>query len=435
MAKKVILFLSELRPNVREKEYICPGGLRVTGGQTNEAPVKYLLAAYPDITQILCIVTPRAYATAWQRFSETVTAAAPGVTLRQIPFADGEDFSDGPLTEVMRQVQSGDEIFLETTGGFRNAIMHLLLLSRILSFRGIRTEKAVYSNFENSEIQDVSHLIGLFDLVGGMQEMTSFGNTRTLRAYFGRPAGNPAVEQLLASVEVLQEAIALCRTKDLADIMGEFDRALGNAEQCTDPLMQQLLPAFRQKFGSKGKKLTTPALIKWCIQSDMIQQALTVYTERIPAYIIHSGRHLLVGEQVRQPPAQSYEDRDAVQFTKDFLLLSKRYRLVERQDNSVRSYVETLENLEYLIKDSGYQVLCPIDQMHRICMDYLYIKMVRNMTNHANSEGVEDQTELMRYLESFGYESIDRISVKSVRTALLSGLDHLQTFSKKEKKK
>ena len=68
-------------------------------------------------------------------------------------------------------------------------------------------------------------------------------------------------------------------------------------------------------------------------------------------------------------------------------------------------------------------------------MDYLYIKMVRNMTNHANSEGVEDQTELMRYLESFGYESIDRISVKSVRTALLSGLDHLQTFSKKEKKK
>ena len=58
MAKKIILFLSEFRQDAREKEYACPGDLWVTGRQTNEAPVKYLLQVFPDISEILCIVCP-----------------------------------------------------------------------------------------------------------------------------------------------------------------------------------------------------------------------------------------------------------------------------------------------------------------------------------------------------------------------------------------
>lgn len=431
MAKKIVLFLSDFRPDASEKTYICPGGQTVTGLQTNEAPVKYLLQEHPDIREILCIVTPGAMRTAWDIFAREISIAAPEAELIQIPFVDGEDFTAGPLSGVIQHVQQGDEIFLETTGGFRNAIMHLLLLSRILTFKGVKSGGAVYSNLNEGEIQDVSHLIGMFDLVGGMQELTSFGNTRTLRTYFGRPAGDPYVEDLLKAVEDLTEAITLCRTKEIDGAMEVFDKALAAAEQCSDPLMRQLLPVFQQKFGKKGKRLTTPALIKWCLQSDMLQQALTVYTERIPAYIIRSGHHLLVTDNVRRPPIHSYEDQDAAQFTKDFLTLSKKAHLVDPHDNSVHTYVETLDNLSWLVKDSGYRVLCDLDQMHTICMDYLYIKMLRNMTNHANSEGTEDQEELLNYLESFGYEPIDRISSEAMRQAILDGLDHLRTFTKK----
>lgn len=431
MAKKILLFLSEFRPDAREKEYVCPGGLRVTGRQTNEAPVKYLLHQHPDISEILCIVTSKAFTTAWQRFSDEIRGMAPQVQLIQIPFVDGSDFTAGPLADVMQRVQQGDEIYLETTGGFRNAVMHLLLLSRVLTYKGIQTAGAVYSNFAEDEIQDVSHLIGLFDFVGGMQELTSFGNTRTLRTYFGKPARDPYVEDLLKAVEDLTEAITLCRTKEIDETMQAFDKALAAAESCSDPLMRQLLPVFQQKFGKKGKRLTPPGLIKWCLQSDMIQQALTVYTERIPAYIIRSGHHLLVGDTARRPPIHRYEDPDAAQFTKDFLTLSKRAHIVDVHDNSVHSYVETLKNLDKVVKDSDYRVVCSLDQMRMICMDYLYIKMLRNMTNHANSEGTEEQEELLDYLESFGYAPINKISSEAMRQAILDGLDHLRTFTKK----
>ena len=429
MAKKIILFLSEFRQDALEQAYVCPGDLRVTGRQTNEAPVKYLLQVHPDISEILCIVTQKALSTAWGQFSAGIQAVAPQVKIEQIPFVDGADFTAGPLADVMQRVQQGDEIYLETTGGFRNAVMHLLLLSRILTYKGIRTADAVYSNFTEGEIQDVSHLISLFDFVGGMQELTSFGNTRTLRAYFGNPASDPHIEDLLKAVEDLTETITLCRTKEIDGSMQAFDEALAAAENCSDPLMRQLLPVFRQKFGKKGKRLTTPGLIKWCLQSDMLQQALTVYTERIPAYIIRSGHHLLVGDTARRPPVHSYEDPDAAQFNKDFLTLSKRAHLVDARDNSVHSFVETLKNLDYVVRDSGYRVLCSLDQMHTICMDYLYIKMLRNMTNHANSEGTEEQEELLDYLESFGYEPIEKISSEAMRRAVLGGLDHLRTFT------
>ena len=427
MAKKIILFLSELRPDAPVQDFACPEGPAIAGRQTNEAPVKYLLRTHPDISEILCIVTPRALATAWRPFSSSVLLEAPQVWLLQIPFPDGTEFAAGPLVDVMRHTSPGDEIFLETTGGLRSAIMDLLLLSRILTYKGIRTAGAVYGNLAQRRIQDASHLMALFDLVGGMQELTSFGSTRTLRAYYGQPADDPYVESLLAAAEELTEAITLCRVQEIGAATEAFDGALSAAERCRDPLMRQLLPVFRAKFGGTGGPLSAPDLIRWCLQSGLVQQALTVYTERIPAHLLRSGRYLLATDAVRRPLVHSYEDPDAAQFSRDFLTLSKRARLVDLADNSVHSYVETLRNLESLLPASGYRPLCPVEGLRTLCMDYLYIKMLRNMTNHAQSEETEGQRELLEYLASFGYEPIGRISSASIRRALLEGLEHLDT--------
>lgn len=223
-----------------------------------------------------------------------------------------------PLNEILSHVEPEDEILLETTGGLRNAIMYLLLLSRMLSYVSVRTVCAVYSQLNPAQIKDVSDLIAMFDLVGGMQELTSFGSVRTLRAYYGQEPEDPAVAALLTALEALGESITLCRTRQLDMRMKEFGRALSDAKQCNDPLMRALLPAFRNKF---GRKLNTVSLIKWCVESDMLQQALTVYTERIPTLIMTRGDLLRVAG-VQPIPAKDYEDPDAVQFLQGFLLLS-----------------------------------------------------------------------------------------------------------------
>ena len=92
MAQKIILFLSELREHAQEVEYHCPDGSGVTGIQTNEAPVKYLLHRHPKISEILCIVTPTAEQSAWMLFQTSVAQTAAKVKCTLIPFRGETDF-------------------------------------------------------------------------------------------------------------------------------------------------------------------------------------------------------------------------------------------------------------------------------------------------------------------------------------------------------
>lgn len=531
MATKIILFVSSLPRTLERMTYLCPDGSTVEGAQTNEAPVRYLLGRYPQVSEILCIVTPEAEP-ACDYLDRALKENRPELVLRRIPYREGEDFNGAPLSAILSAVQAGDEILLETTGGFRNAVMYLLLLSRVLSYVGVRTVYAVYSNFPRKRIEDISHLIGLFDLVGGMQELSSFGSARTLRTYYGPTPADPAIGGLLTSMEQLSETITLCRTNQLGERMKAFNQAMEIAKDCADPLMRELLPAFREKF---GKKLNTVSLIKWCVESDMLQQALTVYTERIPRLIMTRGDLLRWDENFAPAiPRQEYEDPDAVQFLKGFLMLSASRPIAEPaldQTAALRNYVpahteeilratqgkcadippefggavenlvlilnlaypyggsyhedwterlppgkeflaplgefknkaaspegmlrnvgvykreylerlleqnagvepiradyvSTLQHLEELLPGSGYEVLCPMEQIKTIARDYLYIKALRNLANHANDTGTSSQKRLMDYLGPYGYHPLETVTLKQMRQAILDGLDHLRT--------
>lgn len=537
MAIKIILFVSSLpAAGPRREEYACPGSGTVTGGQTNEAPVRWLLSRYPGVSEILCVVTPEAEA-AFDYLRTALKGDRPELELVPIPYREGEDFSGGPLSAILSRVSREDSILLETTGGFRNAMMYLLLVSRVLSYIGVHTVCAAYSNYPLRKVEDVSHLIGLFDLVGGMQELSSFGSARTLRTYYGANPQDPAIGQLLAALEQLNETITLCRTNQLGQRMTSFNQALDQVKGCGDPLMRELLPAFREKF---GRKLNTTSLIKWCVESDMLQQALTVYTERIPTLILTRG-DLLRWTDAPEVNRQDYEDAYAAQFLRGFLMLSDGIKEEAEQDpfqqlrdyvpahaeeiaaaaaagapftppagleravenlilvirlaypggagyhprwaeglppdkahlaglsgfkNQARTaqsmlknvgvfnrellgllletegapkppagrgdYVRTLEHLEELLPGSGYEVVCPVEQLKTIARDYLYIKALRNLANHANDTGTQSQQALMSYLAQYGYQPLEEVSLGRMRQVLLDGLDHLRTRRGKE---
>ena len=140
MAKKIILYLSAYNPNnTTPAAYECPVGGPVEGVQTNDAPVKYLLREHPDISEI---TLPRHHGGGEESvgaFSGSCGGGEPKVQCHPIFIPDGKDFAQDILPEVISKTQKDDEIFLETTGGFRDAVMYLLLISRALSYAGVRS--------------------------------------------------------------------------------------------------------------------------------------------------------------------------------------------------------------------------------------------------------------------------------------------------------
>lgn len=425
MSKKIILFLSSYdEKKAKDVTFSCQNDLEMSGKQTNEAPTKYLLHTYSNVSEILCVVTPDAERTALPYFEQVIKAENSKVVITPIAFREDSDFSQTALSEIVNRIDTKDKILLETTGGFRNAAMYLLLVSRVLSYNGSETIGAVYANLSKKKIEDISDVIGLFDLVGGMQELSSFGSVRTLRKYYGKPAKDEKIENLIHAVEDLTNTITLCRTRLVEEKMEGFNQALDEIKDCNDPMMRRLYPAFRLKF---GEEMTILTLIQWCVESDMLQQALTIYKERIPLYIMDARNRIIrIRENGRTFDwEKKYECREEGYFYEKLLKLGKNSEEYKKDDEADYIYY-TISNLGEYLPKSYFYVICEFRPFEQILMDYLYIRILRNMINHANEKHTDNQNQLIQYLMERGYRNPDDLSVEDMKQVILTSIEHLK---------
>lgn len=429
--------------------YTCPDGATVKGAQTNEAPLRYLLNKYPETTDAICIVTQEAEG-AFDDLGKVLAQDGAKVKLKKIPVSKEETFSQAILPQILKEIQQGDQILLETTGGFRHAVMDLMLLTRVLSYVGVKTVCAVYSNYQTKRIEDISEQVRMFDLVGGMQELASFGSARTLRTYYGDHP-EEKIQELLTSLENLNESVTLCRTGMIDVQIQAFNQALKRAEQCRDPLICSLIPAFRSKFkgcaketpgecqDSQSKNIALTAvpdnhtqldiigLICWYVDSDMMQQAMTVYTERIPKVIFD---YLVDWDKTREKgkKKQEHEDLYAAQLTEGLARLSDKKRGGRKQAKAAEAWVSTLKEFGQLVDDSGYTVKCAsLEDFERILRDYLWVKTLRNMSNHASADIDEKFQILEDYLAEYQYPSFHQVKMKELRETILQAMERLRT--------
>ena len=95
--------------------------------------------------------------------------------------------------------------------------------------------------------------------------------------------------------------------------------------------------------------------------------------------------------------------------------------------------VTTLEHLEELMPHSYFITQYPISRLRSIVMDYLYIRAIRNMTNHANDQTTGSQKQIMAYLNEHGYKRLEEVRADDIKKTLLDALEHLQPLTKREK--
>ncbi|OUQ43220.1 hypothetical protein B5E65_05450 [Gemmiger sp. An120] len=436
MAKKILLFVSG---NIGQEaeEYICPDGTVVQGGLTNEAPVKYLLKTYPNVQELICVVTPEAK-NAYQELKKRLNMVATGLSYVEVPFQESMSIEQC-LPGIMENIKQNDEILLETTGGFRNAVMYMMLLSRLLLYVDSPIVQAVYSRRpapgKQGSIEDVSKIIRLFDLINGMQELSSFGSVRTLRQYYGQAPEDARIASFLESMEQLNESILLCRVKQISENLKNFQTSLIELKNCSDPIMQALLPAFRKKFNGK---LKTIDLIRWYLESDMLPQALTLYTEKIPERILGKNRPLETREGQspwRVKPEHAYRDEATDELLENVFMLSWKSQKInpyqtEKSHGKYKQdwYPWTLKHLKKLLPNEQYDVNCSMEKLHQILCDYLYIKALRNLTNHASETVDSFKKEQEEYLCEQGYPALNDVTLPQVKKIMFKALARLSTI-------
>lgn len=319
MADVILTNLSSLRkprPGEELKEYIFKSDVGdINGIQTNDAPVKYLISYLNckgrKVKKIIAVATLEADE-AYESFRQMLSDYEKETGIN-IPVPVKTPTSESKIAETIQDIVNetsiNDNIYIDTTGGFRNSSYLIMSVVRVLEYSNRILKKAVYSKLirektEENVIEDVTGLYNMFDLINAVNTFTSIGNSHELEEYFCN-CDNEIIQKTIKTMNVFSDEITLCRTSKLNDVLQQLNTCLSELSELKSDsrdiiLFKSLSETIRSKFNVQNGDIEYPAIVKWCLDSRLIQQAVTVFVEKMPDYFYQKKYFTVTDSQLEE---------------------------------------------------------------------------------------------------------------------------------------
>ncbi len=278
-----------------------------TQTQTNEGAVRYLIeeGETPDCILALCSERVRKEAkempdgstrTTLEYFRDSflpkVHIPAERLVVIEVPDSMDEETQFQAISQLLEKIEKEDTLFVDLSGGMRDVAMLLVIAARCMrDLRDVKTRRVIYAELRGGEpvVRDRTQLYGLFDFITAMDQFFSTGTAQKLEDYLlSEGEKDPVLHTLLTRINQFSEDLALCRVRKLSDDLNQIDQALKEtpekSQNLTDLFFQMLKDRFSTEFAellSSGEK-ALPALVSWCADHGMYQQALTLLCEQMP---------------------------------------------------------------------------------------------------------------------------------------------------------
>lgn len=320
-----ISYISKIGANACEQT-IHTNGLcqksEITIVQTNESALKCLSEMLDGkIDRIISLVSNKAdeepvtneivrekaaatgleYYTAYGYFKEECCRGINAEHIK-IPteYADDEDVRERATADVLSDIcgciGKDDAVYIDTTGGPRNALNLIQLLTKILECKNIKNPCSFYTNIQSMDkrIDTTDEYKRLMKLADGVNEFVTAGKSSQLRECFDSSAF-PEINALLKTMTEFTDKIQLCNTDDLDETLTNLYNAINGVRTAESSniegvILKNLLPVIEEKFfGDNGGKADYVRIIEWCLDNGLIQQALTIFVEKVPVYLYNNG--------------------------------------------------------------------------------------------------------------------------------------------------
>lgn len=324
--------------------------LAFPGCHTNDAPAKFLLKLAEHnkepIDKIFCIVSKDVYTkklpqlenessklelekgkTAFDRFSALIrNEVGPSIEIIPIyydfdPNNQYFDPKDKP-TYIYNQIKTsdiGESIYIDYTGGLRDSSLFMIALIRYLEFKGIVCKDIIYSDFFSNPnaIRNIRYIYDMFNMINGVSEFVGTGNARQLvdlQKKLENTTKNDNVNNFVSSLQSFSDAIALCNVGSIVDAITSISEAINTLEQDTSTdifvqMFKTLIPIVKEKLYIDKEPPSILDLSQWCLDNNMLQQAVTIYNEKILSYYILNNYDDFKNELKKPiPKYRSYKD-------------------------------------------------------------------------------------------------------------------------------
>lgn len=337
----ILLFLSEYRSDNKplnyEVEDIREQGRTFEGTQTNDAPVKYLLHNAADngdrIEKIVCIVTAKVkeqksdekfqkmvndYIQTDQRLSDYYQ----DTKIEFSPVKYNEEIKDtekrsldiySQMSKVLLHEEQSS-IYIDYTGGLRDTSFLMTIIIRYLEYHNSICKRIVYSNKNKTMICVMDCIYDMFQLLNGVDQFTRTGNAELLEKCSEKEK-DEKTKDLLEKIVKFSKVMSICDIKAIDEhFLTEIDNGLKNYEKNAaraslfSEIFRDMIGIIKKKlYIEAGKSLGYPELIRWCLDNNMIQQALTLYIEKMPMYYYKTKMLIFPKEMPKLNPGKTKE--------------------------------------------------------------------------------------------------------------------------------
>ncbi|MCM1167925.1 MAG: hypothetical protein NC401_18225 [Ruminococcus sp.] len=482
----ISLFTERQLEQSNRKTYTSNEGIEVSALQTNEACVKFLLKklARNNMTLDTYIrvqsnsVEQSDFTMKYLDGSIDEFCKNEGLTMPE--YFDcflGEDEKehryDKVLSEISKkipEIAGSDEhtaIYLDMAGGKRDNYIFIQFLTKLMSFYNYEVH-TYYADITGGQGEIVNTDLSFrhMDILDAVNTFIQFGSVTPLLECFANSECR-TIKDLLKVMEEFSNSVQLCCT-DLTDIIPRLNQQIAQTEKNVsfdkDNLFMigTMLPLIRKKFDIKPDKGSRGTLdvIKWCLENDLIQQALTIYNERAvnilfdeKIIVIDRDRH---GTDIKRRMAGRHQSKEPntellcvveKAFEKMYANPTAGSKPMERSIGRYKGMYSKRErdtygnivyhNLERTIgsvfwtesfKPDGVTININDELFGKVLSDISFATCARNRVNHASSSDTYDKFLISLFsLESYPFSSYpNTFTPKNVKKDLLRAVKNLE---------
>lgn len=301
-------------------------------------------------------------------------------------------------------------IYVDTTGGLRNDTNTLQMFVKFLSYKGIKIKLAIYSDFFKKRIERVN-FYDLMEVLDGVNQFVTSGQADILGSVLGKE-DNKGITDVLDSMKQFANKMRLCSLDGIDTVLEEIEKNIDKLqeEDCENELQlifYELIPLIREKFtyvkDGKEVKDSIIRITKWCIENNMLQQAITLYVEEIPKYILkklvkYNGK--ADGKTEAEILYEKVMNKDTI-ISNELKSIEAEYRLNEKFKFN-KKWVEPMGFLDDKIKE------CKVDKVISILIKLReYVDKTKDKKNvdisFFNKYSIEEKKKFSDVLKQIGF--------------------------------
>lgn len=280
---------------------------RITARQTNE-PVPMALQAYlqrhsNNLDAIVLLCTPATLLpndegkNSVEELTEALAAAnlRPEIhTLQLQEMADSRAIYNASL-ELLELCRRFDfpELYIDSTGGFRDSMMFLLSMMQLLKGENFRIADVLYTVYDRNTpapypIVSRMDSYKVYDLISGYEALNTYGDPRKLKEYFADKPISDQAKNILNALQSVYQEMQLCRVAQSNSALLRLSALLESYEK-GDSSFDRVVELAQTKYGGVRDAITYPDYIKWYYSHGYIPQTLAFFYETLPDLLVERG--------------------------------------------------------------------------------------------------------------------------------------------------